>query len=95
MRTRRLITVCMAALMTLTAATGAYALACSQCHETGQGGQEYAPTVTDTTTGRSAVAATAAGAPTACRKRLAAPTATVPAGAITVTAAMPASTVAR
>ena len=43
MRTRRLITVCMAALMTLTAATGAYALACSQCHETGQGGQEYAP----------------------------------------------------
>ena len=33
----------MAALMTLTAATGAYALACSQCHETGQGGQEYAP----------------------------------------------------
>ena len=40
MRTRRLTAVCMAALMTLTAATGAYALACSQCHETYQGGRD-------------------------------------------------------
>ena len=42
MRTRRLTAVCMAALMTLTAATGAYALACSQCHETYQGGRDNA-----------------------------------------------------
>ena len=42
MRTRRLTAVCMTALLTLTAATGAYALACSQCHESYQGGRHSA-----------------------------------------------------